>query len=114
MKYSFNISSTFEGNIKSYDVDLSARYEQTLQEFALSLLSTYLNSYECNYDASCVWCIRVARDIAKDCRRITVYSDAKDFGTDEYRLLGSRGVVGKGIKWYWQLLLLRRELEYDK
>lgn len=56
MKYSFNISSTFEGNIKSYDVDLSARYEQTLQEFALSLLSTYLNSYECEYDASCVWC----------------------------------------------------------
>lgn len=58
--------------------------------------------------------IRAAREIAKDCRRITVYSDAKDFGTDEYRLLGSRGVVGKGIKWYWQLLLLRRELEYDK
>ena len=65
-------------------------------------------------DASRTELIRVARDIAKDCRRITVYSDAKDFGTDEYRLLGSRGVVGKGIKWYWQLLLLRKELEYDK
>ena len=56
MKYRFNISSSFVGNIKSYDVELSARYEQTLQEFALSLLSTYLNSDECKYDASCVWC----------------------------------------------------------